>query len=92
MDQLFTNGRIVDIIIAFMALEGIALVVYRKVFARGLRTYDIVSVLIPGLCLLLALRAALLESQWPFIAVWLLAALIAHLGDLWRRQRSGVGH
>jgi hypothetical protein len=86
MDQLFTNGRIVEIIIAFMALEAIALVAYRKVFARGLGTSDIASVLIPGLCLLLALRAALLEASWHVIAGWLLAALIAHLGDLWRRQ------
>jgi hypothetical protein len=41
--------------------------------------------------LLLALRAALLGASWPRIALWLLAALVAHLSDLrlrWTYRRT----
>jgi hypothetical protein len=35
---------------------------------------------------LLALRCALVDERWPWIATWLLAALIAHLADLSGRR------
>jgi hypothetical protein len=43
--------------------------------------------LLPGLFLLLALRAALVGEAWTRIAMLLALALVAHLGDLWRRMR-----
>jgi hypothetical protein len=92
MEQLFASGRIVDVILIFMAFEAIVLLVYQRVSGRGLGLYDIACVLIPGLFLLLALRAALLGAHWPVLAGWLLAALVAHLGDLWRRQRGSLRH
>ena len=49
---------------------------------------DLVGLLLAGAFLLLALRAALTGAPWPSIAIWLLAALIAHLADLVRRWRK----
>jgi hypothetical protein len=38
-----------------------------------------------GACLLLALRAALTQAGWPWVALFLTAALVAHIGDFRRR-------
>ena len=44
--------------------------------------------LLAGAFLLLALRAALTGASWIPVALWLLAALFAHLVDLVRRWRK----
>lgn len=87
MDALFSGGRIVDIVIAFMALEAFALMLANRWGSR-FGKLDTVLLLVPGLCLLLALRSALLDGSWQTIAAWLVAALIAHLADLTRRLRQ----
>jgi hypothetical protein len=86
MDELFANGRIVDLILLFMVGEAIALCAYHYVTGKGLEPLDVLIALIPGACLLLALRGALTDVHWNSIALWLGAALVAHLVDLWRRQ------
>ena len=85
MSDLVASGRIVDIIIAFVALECVLLVIYRNMTGHGIAPLDIVFNLLAGACLLLALRAALAGSGWIWIAAWLSAALVAHLADLARR-------
>ncbi|MDO9383908.1 MAG: hypothetical protein Q7T86_13710 [Hyphomicrobiaceae bacterium] len=89
METLFANGRIVDIVIAFMALEAVALLVGTRWLNGRLGNVDIVLLLVPGLFLLLAMRAAMTDAGWIAIAAWLLAALVAHLADLARRLRQG---
>jgi uncharacterized membrane protein YjjP (DUF1212 family) len=86
MEALFSNGRIVDIVIAFMVLEAIALLIANRWGSR-FGHLDIVLLLVPGLFLLLAMRAALSGDGWQTMAVWLFAALIAHLADLARRLK-----
>lgn len=88
MEALFSNGRIVDIVIAFMAIEAIALLAARRRGSR-LGSVDVFLLLVPGLFLLLALRAALSGEGWQPMAAWLIAALIAHLADLARRLLRG---
>ena len=82
MQDLFESGHIVDLILLFMAVEGISLVLAKSRTGFGLSARDAVSVLLPGLGLLLALRAALAGQDWTVVALFLLAALIAHLADL----------
>lgn len=86
METLFASGRIVDVVIAFMALEAIALLVANRWGSR-FGSLDIVLLLVPGLCLLLAMRAALSGEGWQVMAAWLLASLVAHLADLARRLK-----
>jgi hypothetical protein len=86
MGELFASGRIVDLILVLILVETGALAIYHRITGRGLRAVDVVFALIPGVCLLLALRAALTHAPWPSIAIWLAVALATHLADLWRRQ------
>ncbi|MGF1620499.1 MAG: hypothetical protein ACFCUR_07790 [Rhodomicrobiaceae bacterium] len=82
MEQLFTSGRVVDLILALMIAEYIALWLYlgRSVVALRLAGY-----LASGAFLLLALRVALTDGGWIWIALFLAAAFTVHLLDLRRR-------
>lgn len=79
---LFDSGRIVDLLLVLMFAEAVALIVYRLRSGRGIAPAGVISNLLAGGFLLLALRAALTEAGWPVLAGCLLAALIAHLSDL----------
>ncbi len=87
MAEVFASGRIVDLILGFMVLEGLALAVYWRSTGRGISPGALFGILLPGALLLLALRAALSGEPWPWIAIWLGTALLAHLHDLRRRWR-----
>ena len=83
--QLIESGRVVDIIVALMALEALALIVYHRRTSLGPAPADVITMLLAGLCLMLALRAALSGAGWYWIALCLLASLGAHVADLRRR-------
>ncbi|MCG5525732.1 hypothetical protein LRB11_12430 [Ectothiorhodospira haloalkaliphila] len=87
MSELFATGRIVDFILLAMLLEGALLLWWHRRTGRGLPADVIVTTLLAGGFLLLALRAALTGADWPWISLWLSAGLLAHLADLWRRLR-----
>jgi len=89
--SLFSSGVIVEGILVLMLVEGIVLMLLRASRGRGLTPLEVLSSLGAGAALMLALRAALIGSGWPMIAVWLLAALIAHGSDMavrWRLRRE----
>ncbi|WP_428491294.1 hypothetical protein [Rhodopila sp.] len=52
---------------------------------RAIRPIGIVLMLLPGVFLMLAIRAALDGTTWPWLPAALAASLVAHLADL--RQR-----
>jgi hypothetical protein len=82
------GGGIVDIIFGFMAIECLVLLAFAWVTQGGLNAREILSLMLPGIFLLLALRSALEHPTTIVIAGWLLAALIAHLWDLKMRLRN----
>jgi hypothetical protein len=88
MSGIFANGHIVDAILVLVGLEGLFLVAITT-RGRGFGTalLSVVPNLLSGAFLLLALRAALVEAQWSWIAVFLALALIAHLADILARAR-----
>ena len=86
MSALFSTGRVVDLIFAFIFLEAVYIAVHRGKTGRGVRLREIAAGMLAGVFLLLALRCALVGERWPWIATWLLAALIAHLADLAGRR------
>ena len=88
MDAVFVSGRIVDLILAVMALEAIALIAWRRLRGHGPGAVGLLVNLGAGACLLLALRACLVGAGWPWIALWLALAFCAHAGDLWIRLRA----
>lgn len=82
MDTLFATGRIVDLIVAATLLEAIAVLLWLR-RRRGVAHHaDLFANLAAGLFLLAALRAALTDAAWQWIALSLLAALAAHLAAL----------
>ncbi len=87
MEALLQGGRAIDLVLAFTVLEGAVLYVVWTRTGRGLAPRAILSCLLPGACLMLALRAALVEASALVIAGWLLAALVSHLVDLALRWR-----
>jgi hypothetical protein len=82
----FTDvAPLVDLVIAFTVLEGLALSAWRLATGRGPAVRDLVANLAAGLGLLLAMRSALQGAGWPACAAWLALAGAAHATDLWRR-------
>ena len=87
MAELFASGRIVDIVLIVTCLEGLVLIAMHRVTRRGPKPIDIAANLGAGMCLMLALGAALRGSDWPWIALWLGLSGAAHALDLRRRWR-----
>lgn len=87
MEALFTSGHIADLVIAFMIVEAVALLWMRKPLGLGIKTQDVVWLILPGLFLVLALRGALVAASWKWVAAALICALAAHIVDLRRRSR-----
>ena len=88
MAGLFASGRIIDVILALVALEALLLAWLGR--RGGLPLPALLANLASGGALMLALRAALVGSGWIVIAGWLLAGLVAHLADLRLRFRAAT--
>jgi hypothetical protein len=91
------NMTLVDAVMAFTVAEGLALLAWRMAMGSGPALPDIATTLLPGLCLMLALRSAVSASagaganglaSTPWLAPWLVAAGAAHAVDVWRRWPS----
>jgi hypothetical protein len=85
---MLTSPTLIDLILVFTVVEGVALMLVRRRSGRGLSGSAVGLLLLPGIFLLLALRAALAGGAWPWVPVALLAALVAHLLDLRARWRG----
>lgn len=88
MTSLLTSPHLIDLILVFTAGEAVVLALWHRRTGRGLPPAAIGRMLLPGLCLMLALRAALAGGAWPWVPVALTAALVAHLADLGGRWRG----
>jgi hypothetical protein len=87
MAALFASGRIIDVILALTLVEAVALVAWHRRTGRGVAPGEFLGNLLSGMCLLAALRVGLAGAWWGWIALALLAALVAHVADLGRRWR-----
>ena len=87
--QWYASTDLVDGVIAFTVLELLALWLFHRRTGRGLAPADYALNGVAGVCLMVALRGAL-TPQWPVVALGLVAAGLAHGGDLVLRVRSKV--
>jgi uncharacterized membrane protein SirB2 len=87
MQELFASAVLIDLVIALTVLEGLAIAAWHARTGRGLAPADYALNLVSGLCLMVALRCALLQASWLWIALSLLAAGVAHAADIWKRWR-----
>jgi hypothetical protein len=87
MAELFASGRIIDLILGLVVVEVMALALWRR-FGTGPDLGGLVANLASGGFLLLAVRAALVDAPWEWVALALLGSLLAHLADLYGRWRG----
>jgi hypothetical protein len=85
LEELFRSGRIVDLILVLVGVEALLLGCYHRVTGCGPAPVDLLSNLLSGALLLLAVRLALAQAWWGWLALVLLLSLLAHLLDLYRR-------
>lgn len=79
--DLVRSGAAIDIAILLTFLEILILAgLWRK------RALPILLGIVPGLCLMFALRASV-GQDWMLVGMWLTAALPLHLADLRIRLR-----
>ncbi|MDQ2779213.1 MAG: hypothetical protein M3Y32_06620 [Pseudomonadota bacterium] len=90
MTDTFGMAQIVDAVIAFTLIEVAALAMHHRMTGAGVALRDIGLNLVSGLCLMLALRCGVRDAGAPWIALWLLAAGLAHAADLSRRWRPAA--
>lgn len=88
MAELFASGLVLDVIVGLVLLEAALLIGYRRLTGRGPAPREVLPNLVAGLFLMLAVRAALVDATWTWVAFWLLAGLFAHLFDLALRWRG----
>jgi hypothetical protein len=85
MSKLFSDGAIVDWILALMVIEAGFLALFYSRKLPGLPLVQGIWALAGGAALLMALRYALRGSPWQSIALWLIVALGAHAVDMRNR-------
>ncbi|MFN8830424.1 MAG: hypothetical protein ACK50Q_18800 [Labrys sp. (in: a-proteobacteria)] len=90
MQSFFDSGRIIDVILLIVALEVIAVLAFRHRISRRFDLTGFFINLASGVCLMLALRAAMTDAPWVSIAPFLLASFLAHLVDIVLRRRRSV--
>ncbi|WP_431282006.1 hypothetical protein ACQW02_21780 [Humitalea sp. 24SJ18S-53] len=88
MADFIQSGRVADLVILCLVVEAVLLGGYRRRTGRGLPAMAIAMLILPGMMLALALRAALTGASWLWVALALGAALLAHIADLHWRIRS----
>lgn len=89
MAEMFSSGRVVDLVLLLVALEAALLFAWHRRTGRGLPPAALVGFLGAGACLMLAVRAALTGAWWGTVGAWMAAAGAAHVFDLWWRSRRG---
>lgn len=85
MSDFISSRQLVDIVIGITLIECAFLLALYRFKQRGPAPRDYLLNLASGLCLMFALRSALVNASWTWIALWLLASGVAHGADLWRR-------
>ncbi|MEI7463923.1 MAG: hypothetical protein WCJ87_01055 [Burkholderiales bacterium] len=88
MSDWFSPQGLITIVIAVTLLEGVTLWIYRRFTGKGVAGKDFVANWLSGLCLMFALRSALTDAWWVWVALWLLASGLVHASDVrsrWQR-------
>lgn len=84
IESLIASGMIGFVAIGAIAVELVLLYAFRS---RVGRLSPYVANAASGICLLLALRAALVGQPAAMVGLWLGLGFAAHLGDLFLRLR-----
>ena len=86
--NLLVSPRVIDLILLAVVAEGVGLVLLYRLTGRGIAPGVLLPNLLAGGFLFLALRLVLVDAALQWVALSLLMALCAHLGELalrWQR-------
>ena len=81
-------STLADIVLVVMLVEPLALAAYRRFTGKGPTAREAVVIILPGLFLILVLKAALEGGSVFLVAALLLAAFVAHVTDMLSRFRN----
>jgi hypothetical protein len=87
MDELFRSPHLVDLILAVVVMELVAVTFIWRRRRRGVSPRALLPNLLAGVFLLLALRCALAAAPWYWLAGCLAASGLANAADLRQRWR-----
>jgi len=87
--QALSDGRFIDWLLVLVAIEIIAISLFWWKTGRGISFAHVLPMIGAGACLMLAMRAILLDSPWQVLGFWLFCSLVCHLIDLRLRWTSG---
>lgn len=90
MQALIESGRIVELMLAFIALEIAILGYLRLKRGMGPRLPAMLVNIGAGSCIMLALYCAQRDAAWQWIAMWLVLSLLCHVSDLFFRWRQAL--
>ena len=86
IQTLVDTGRVVDIVLVVLGIELLGLALWRRNAGRAMGLGILIASALPGVFLLLALRAALTDAGSLWVAGWLAASFPAHLLDMTLRR------
>ncbi len=89
MADMIINAALIDWILAFVALEGAAILGWRALMGSGPQPLAFLSNLVTGAFLLVALRGAVSGASGGWIAACMVAGCLAHFVDLAARWGDG---
>ena len=81
MESFVSSGLAVDVVLCVVVIELVILC------RNGWKFYDALVLLLPAAFILIAVRAAILDTHWIWIVAPLALAFPAHLADLRRRKK-----
>jgi hypothetical protein len=91
MAEAILDGRLTTFVVALVVVEWLALAAWHRRTGKGLSGRQLLPNLAAGMCLMLALRAALVDSGWMWVAAFLALSGVAHVADLitrWPRRSA----
>lgn len=88
MTELFRSGQVIDVILLVVVIE-VALLMLLSELRGKMKRLDVLSLVLPGVMLMLALRSVLQTSPEIETAALLAAAFVFHLWDISRRRKAG---
>lgn len=86
--RVLVSPPVIDLILLAVLIEGLGLLVLYRATGRGIPPGKLLPNLIAGFCLFLALRLVLAGAAATWVALSLLAALVAHVSEVilrWQR-------
>lgn len=88
LDSLLTGTHLIDIVIAATLIEWAVLLLLWRQREQGVPPRLLGWMLLPGLCLMLAVRSVITGAPWYWLALLLTLAGLAHLLDLKSRWKK----